>query len=393
MKRTILLAISILLILAACSRPQPIPTATATASMTVSPTQGFITSTPKPTNTPTLVETVENWNYIKPLLQYPLYRSFGTISPDGRWIIDERMKASSNLDNGKPLNTNAIISIEDPSQTINIEYDPNLIWDAYSYDFDSWSPNGLSFVGTYFGGTDFGIEGCCGTAIAITNILDDQIDSHIFRWGWSEEPGIRWLDGGTKIGLTFGSRFPDKRATWIIDTQGNLIGKYPNILNPIWADRSLLAMRCTNGCTDGKTKEIVNLDLGTGEITSIYTLEEPAWIVAYYAPKNELLLRKYYPFDNEVMILNMERMKITWKMFFSSYTGILVSPYSSRYIALNNYTVSYRETEETLSMFDWETYTITEYGKIYNWLGWFMNPDGLVVEATNRDIKIIRPQE
>jgi hypothetical protein len=385
MKRTILLTISILLILSACSSPKPIPTATATASITASPTQEFITSTPKPTNTPTLVETAESWDEIKPFLKYPLLNFLDTISPNGQWIVAEKgIIPWEPKYNSTPVNSNKLFSVEDSNQFLNIEYSlPNSSSESYHYFFDSWSPDGKSIIGMYYDLCS-GIAFRCGRAVAITNIKDNKVDSHLFQWGSGEEPNIYWSDDSSKIGLAF-----RENGFWIIDRNGNLINEIElnNILSTLWVKDTLFAL-----ADSGNNYLLYKINLKENSQKILYTSEVFFEFVGYDGDLNQLLLiyRQFRRLDgidkgglwffdlaSETIISKIEMPQVlsSWK----------TSP-SRRYVALVG-------SEKRLIIFDWKLHTTKYYGDIYTLIGWFNNKDGFVVEATNKDIKIIRPQE
>lgn len=378
MKRTILLAISILLILSACSSPKPIPTATATASITASPTHGFVTSTPKPTNTPSPVEEGESWDEIKPFLDNILGGQ--VISPNGQWIIEKYYADPK-------TKLNKIISIDNPNLSLNITYDlPEPT--PYGYSFESWAPNSTGLAAMYFGPTTSGWDYCCGQSIVVSNINNGEIESHLFSWGWFEKPNVYWSSDSSNIGLAFRDK-----GFWILDRQGNLIRKVPlnDITSLIWLEDNIYAINYTRNQQDmGDDCNLYKVNPNSDSIDQIYTFKQGVHVFGFDKNSNQLLAASYYP-QLKLVLFNLATKEIK-EIDFPDKASYFISSPSMQFMAI--YTGDHGLWIFDLAKQSFQYYgkiAKDEYGKPNSILGWFSNINGFLVIAQNSDPKIVRP--
>ncbi len=383
MKRIILLAISILLILSACSRPNPIPTATATSNLTGSPTQDFITSTPKPTHTQTPAEAAENWDVLKPWSTKIKTREL--ISPDGQWLVNTDLQYQHSTDK---VITIPVISIESKQPNLSFPFPT-----SRNYGLDSWSPDGTAFVGIDFDPNKVsGRDDCCGEGVLISNFIKNGIETFSYHWGWNERPIISWSPDSSRIGILFLGK-----ELRIIDRRAKLLETIPLEANSVtWAQDFIYA----SVHKDGHNK-IFKINPINTKMDIVYeqTSDIAMFLDTYNTSNNQILLHRYLPNANKVLSFDIEYdlfdlgsntiIPSVFQITENSIFNLKTSPFQ-KHIAITVFSDDYSEL--ALWIFDWQNHTFKYYGQIEELLGWFTNVNGfLVITPEYKEVKIIKP--
>lgn len=375
MKQKLLILILISILSFGCSNLRSIRTSS--TDLTTIPS----TSTP----TLSLVDAAKSvqlfpQTYIEDITSYPKW-----ISPSGEKIIIDNDLVNGMHYREKDLFTVSILETGTKPQLNDVEVQLDI--PSTIYFIQSWATDEKAFAAIYYDVKYFnGSETCCGEAIAITNLNDENATTFTYHWGWNHTSQLIWSEDSSKVSVDFlGDHTP-----LVFNRNGELIKTFPQSSSPLFWSKDILYLI-------EKKDEVIQLntyDFNSQESNLIMDDIIGYRYISHNRQKNQILVTKYvsaqidtYEQINKFYVVDINQKSV--EEVFLPETREVWSFHSA--VSPKQDFVALKGKDKSMWIFNWNTYTFKYYGQIEDLFGWYKNTDGFLVTSLNNEQKIVKP--